>query len=407
MAWVANLFDKAEADEGEDATHMPAINALLAVTFAIVAVGEVWSIDPQPLNVALKLLATVLVIGTAFTVGFREVRPWLMFVINCALVVAVVVVGHPGDAYAWTNLVMLFTLADTSSLRRSLVGAALSLMAIGSYFWFVENERSAAIAGFAGLIWCIGWLVGRVRRSARVAAELTAVGTAQKIELGRRQELLELETQRTTIVREVHDLVGHTVNVMIVHASAGRRAKDAKAVDKAFETIEVTGRQALEELDQTLRLLRADDDRAVQDERGRRGIDDLVDLVAQLPKTVGFRVDLDLPSSAEIATRPVGADVQFSCYRIVQEALTNVMKHSNATEVVVVVELDGSSLHVRVTDNGTVHHEPWVRGRGLDGMQDRARVHGGSCAVTSHEGGGVDVVAHLPFMPVSRTSGVL
>lgn len=190
------------------------------------------------------------------------------------------------------------------------------------------------------------------------------------------------------MAREIHDLVGHSVNVMLIHAGAGRRAlpDDIDGARRAFETIEQTGRTALEELDGVLGILR---NSAPDGARPLPGIADLADLTSRF-RSAGLEVQID--STVDV---PVPLQVGSAVYRLVQEALTNTLKHASATVAHVVIALEHSGLRITVSDDGT--GSTGVAGHGLRGMAERVGLLGGTLECSDSPDGGFVVSAQLPI----------
>jgi signal transduction histidine kinase len=200
--------------------------------------------------------------------------------------------------------------------------------------------------------------------------------------------------ERTRIARELHDVVAHSVSVMVVQAQAGPRLlaapEDAREV---FRSIEAVGREALVELRRLLGVLReGDEDAATAPQPGLGLLDTLLEQVRE----AGLRVDVRI--EGEPVQLPPGIDL--SAYRIVQEALTNTLKHAGLAEAEVVVRYGASMLELEVLDNGA---GPGPRlagsGHGLVGMRERVALYGGVLEAGSRNGHGFAVRARLPLAP--------
>ena len=177
---------------------------------------------------------------------------------------------------------------------------------------------------------------------------------------------------------------------MVVHAGAGRQAvdHDSDIARQAFETIERTGRAALSELDRVLAILRRD--QAGRELAPTPGIGDLAELARTMTDT-GLHVDVQVTGDPG----EVPASVGLAAYRIVQETLTNAMKHAGAGSASVQVEVTGRRVHVQVADDGGGDPSALQPGRGIRGMQERAALHGGRVAI-DRDGEGRFVVTAEP-----------
>jgi signal transduction histidine kinase len=204
--------------------------------------------------------------------------------------------------------------------------------------------------------------------------------------------------ERARIARELHDVVAHSVSVIVVQAQAGPRllAEPAQVRD-VFHSIETTGREALDELRRLLGVLRARDEQLPVGPQP--GLDALQPLIQQL-REAGLRVELRV--EGEPVRLPPGIDL--SAYRIVQEALTNTLKHAGPAEAEVTVRYHHSTLELEILDNGTgAPARVNGSGHGLVGMRERVALYGGSLEAGARNGHGFGVRARLPL--VAETAG--
>ncbi|GAB3818083.1 hypothetical protein GCM10028799_23640 [Kribbella italica] len=242
------------------------------------------------------------------------------------------------------------------------------------------------------LAWAIG-LLTRLALQNRQAAQREAALVQKTQEQEQLQALLE---GRSQIARDLHDVVAHHVNLIVIQAETGPdlMQRDQDDVLQGFQRIGDAGRKALGELDRMLSALR--DANGIPDPAltPQPGLGDLRALVDGL-------ADQDLPVTFELRGQaddvPVG--VQLTAYRLVQEALTNVVKHAGARRVTVVVEVTTDSLTTQVTDDGQGFDPATTPdGRhGLTGMRERVRVHEGTLQVESRTGHGTQISAWLPL----------
>jgi signal transduction histidine kinase len=245
------------------------------------------------------------------------------------------------------------------------------------------------------------WTVGRaIRHRTLLAAELHEA--ALSAEEAREEDTARaIADERRRIAREMHDLVGHSVSVMVVQAGGARRIldRDPERAAEAAELIEQTGRAALAEMRRLLGLLGPGETGAFAPQPTLDGLDALIGRArgAGLPVTATVEGEpRDLPAGAELAA-----------YRIVQEALTNVIKHGGRAHTDVVVRWAGDALELAVTDYGGraiagAGDELGAgslggSGQGLIGMRERTRVYGGDLEAAPRTGGGFAVHARIPY----------
>jgi signal transduction histidine kinase len=248
-------------------------------------------------------------------------------------------------------------------------------------------------AVFGAVVMFVAWYVGRrLRMRQERAAQLLREQAAEA-----RRVVIE---ERARIARELHDVVAHRVSLMTVQAGAAKAvaAQDPEGALRAMGAVEEAGRQALEELRHLLGVLRPETD---PDGLGPQpGLADLPRLVEQIR---GAGLDVSLATDGVAAELP--ARVDLFAYRIVQEALTNVLKHAGpGTHSRVRLGSDSSGIVIEVLDDGrgaTVlpgldPDDAGARGHGIVGMRERARLLGGTLDARPRPGGGFSVVAHLP-----------
>jgi signal transduction histidine kinase len=235
-------------------------------------------------------------------------------------------------------------------------------------------------------------LIGRdLRRRRREIALLR--DRASRLEREREERAATAVVQeRGRIARELHDVVAHGVSVMVVQAQAGPRLLgDAELARAAFRSIEASGREALVELRRLLGILRTGDEQlAIGPQPGLDSLDSLVEQVREAGLPVVLTIE------GEQAPLPPGVDL--SAYRIVQEALTNSLKHAGRAEAEIVIRYTASALELRIADNGA---PPPANGNGtghgLVGMRERVALYGGSLETGVVEQGGYEVRARLPL----------
>jgi signal transduction histidine kinase len=280
----------------------------------------------------------------------------------------------------------------------TVTGLTLLLLVAGAIFAPVDITADYFLNNL--LVIATAWILGDNLRTRRAyTAELEA--RAARLEAEREAHAQAAAArERASIARELHDVVAHHVSVMAVQAGAARRvaASRPERAREALESIEGAARQALGELRRLLGVLRGGDGVAADALSPQPGLDELVALVEQT-RAAGLSVDLVVEGDEQ---RPVQAAVGLSAYRIVQEALTNTIKHAGASRARVLVRYGAVDLDVRVEDDGRgiVDHGELERGgHGLLGMRERVALFGGELRVGPRLGGGFRVQARLPRDP--------
>jgi signal transduction histidine kinase len=291
------------------------------------------------------------------------------------------------------------------------------LTALGISAWFgMRPDRRAAIAGWAvfqvtsvvvtandpraaptgdyiwsfvtfSIAWIVGFALGGRLRETDETRRL-----AEQAELEREdQARLAVAEERARIARELHDVVGHSVSVMTVQASAVRRLlePDQDKEREALLVVEQTGREALAEMRRMVGVLRRPDEApALAPQPSLEHIEKLVSHTRETGLPVELRVE---GTPVEL---PGGIDT--TAYRVVQEALTNAVKHARATKAEVVVRYRNSTVELTVTDDGRGGGDGGGSGHGLVGMRERVSVYGGELEAGPQAGGGFRLRATLP-----------
>jgi signal transduction histidine kinase len=304
------------------------------------------------------------------------------------------------DGPVWLGLfVALYSLAAYGDGRGSLVLAAAgtSVLAVGWLVAAADIEPRAAI----------GWVFFRIGASVMSAALGESVRSRRAIaaDAQARAELAErtreeeararVAAERVRIAREVHDTVAHAIAIINVQAGVSAHILDRRPEQarEALRTIAQTSSRALNEMRAVLGVLRDDeDDRAPQPGMGQLGE------LASKAREAGLEVELDHATPAE----PLPNAVSNAAYRILQESITNVIRHAGPTRVTVAVRPGSDALELRVTDEGsrTPGLAPSSKpGKGILGMRERCLLLGGELDAGPLAGGGFEVRARLPLVP--------
>ncbi|MEU2348422.1 sensor histidine kinase [Modestobacter sp. NPDC049651] len=298
-------------------------------------------------------------------------------------------------------LLMVYALAGYAPRWASRAGLAVGLVGAGlAAVQFTSSYYSPAdllfLAGAMGVAVVASWALGDLRR-ARLVQLAGLEERARLLELERDQEMrLAATAERARIAREMHDVVAHSLSVVIAQADGGRYAgqTDPAAATTALDQISATGRQALTDMRALLGVLR---DGGGEEYAPQPDVAAIGQLVADVQAS-GLDVDLIVEGSPQ----PMPAGPQLAAYRIVQESLTNVLKHAGpASRAWVRLAWRADALEVAVLDDGrgasAAIAESDGKGQGLHGMRERAQLHGGRLTAGPRHGGGFSVSAVLPY----------
>jgi signal transduction histidine kinase len=321
---------------------------------------------------------------------FRRVRPLaVLYSMVAVMVVEFAVFGSPeGFGVAVPPVIAVYTVANLEERGRALWGLPGVLVLGTGWLAFDPMDTTWAMRGAALLWWSpwiIAWLAGALVRSRRLYVQ----GLVRERE---EKAATAVAEERNRIARELHDVIGHSVSVMTVQASAVRRLmrEDQDKERHALETVESTGREALSEMRRMIGVLRGSD-----------GAPDLTPppTLAQLDRLVATvraaGLDLVVETVGEPVPLPPGLDL--TAYRLVQEALTNTLKHAAATHAWICLRYGEGALAVSVRDDGSGPDGGAEPGTGLMGMRERVAVYGGHLFVGPGPDGGYELRAELPL----------
>ena len=381
-----------------------AIDALIALVLTVAALGTLIARGGTATGFRPDdLLGTVLVLMQTVPLVLRRVAPLGVLAVVSGAVVTHSALGYQMvQAGTFGSLIALYGAASLTDNRRSLLAAAIAAAALGAFFvtnrgrweWF---QVTSTVATWA-VVWGAGTFV-RIR-----GEQVEAVG-ARAARLEREQEARAREAvadERARMARELHDIVGHALNVVVIQAAGARRVLETSphAARDALASIESTGREALFEMERMLGVLRsADGDAgAPGPQPGLAQLDGLAAHVTEAGIPVQVIVEGDRPE--------IPASVDLSAYRIVQESLTNCLKHSAASHATVTVRQLPEELELEIVDDGrgSSGDRGGVRrgGRGHVGMRERVALFGGEINMGPRpSGNGYSVRARLPFKSTS------
>ena len=383
---------------------LDALAALAAIAFCVAAALEppVPGGPQEPTWVAVTL---AVLIGAPIAVR----RRWPLAVLASVFGVSVgALVGGVIPTFAMAaplcaSAVVVYAAGLLVPRRRSVPALVLCLILIAAAAAGAELMKPAGVMDApsmaAGIVFGVvvlggAWTVGRAARERRAYARRSAEQVAHQA----------VTDERLRIAREVHDIVAHSMSLIAVKAAIANHVADARP-EQARETlrvIETTSRGALAEMRRTLGALRGDAGLPAE-LAPAPGLADLPELVERAG-AAGVRVDLEVDAGLEL---PDG--VGLSVYRIVQESLTNVVRHAGRARCRVRVTAEDGAVRIRVLDDGPGGAEPAGRdgpgqGHGLVGMRERVALYGGTLTAASRPSGGFEVRADLPYQSTGTLS---
>jgi len=341
---------------------------------------------------ALAVLACVVMVSAGL------LRRWPLLALALALTIPVVASTADAMRLGLGLLVLFYGLAGievcfiaaTRPRRISLI-AVLMVLGVPVLFWAEGLKLPIQLELVVLLTTVIAWLVGHSVRQAAVQAEARRAQAQAQAAVN----------ERLRLARELHDMVAHSIGIIAIQAGVGRRVINTQPAEarNALTAIEATSRETLAGLRQMLGVLRRAERRPVPGPSDPApGLADLGRLAATT-LDVGVRVELRWLGPR----RALPADIDLSAFRIIQEAVTNVVRHAGTRQCQVIVDCRGEDLGIEVTDDGRGGEIEDGRGGeiegggyGIEGMRERACLLGGQLTAGPRPGGGFRVAARLP-----------
>ena len=329
----------------------------------------------------------LVLLAMTIAIAWRRRAPLAVLVVEVAGVVAL-----PDRLDFPAGIAILFAAysAVLLSTRRWLVAALL--VAVSA--WQVAYGGDVTIPSSLVPLYLIGpvWLAGAAMRSRELRAEASAE-RAERLETEREEAL---RNERARIARELHDVVTHSVSLMVLQTGAAREilSQDEQRSRSLLASVEANGRAAIEELHRLLGLLSEQDGDAPLSPQP--GVDEIPTLVEQVREA---GVDVQLQVEGEPRSVPRGVNV--AAYRVVQEALTNVVKHAGGAPARVVLRWSDCELELEILDEGPANNgaQRPASGRGIAGMRERAAMYGGTLEAGPRADYGYTVHARIPLEP--------
>ena len=383
--------------------HPIATDALLAAV--LLALSTAW-LEESPFAGPRAMAFQVALVGA---IAFRRAWPSAVFLLASAIAFGQWLAGPPLIADG-ALLVALYTVAAHQSRTRALLAAAL--LETGAIMAAVRWEPAGTVP--RSLLFLTATVV------AALSAGLTAASgsrylawmdeRARRLAIERDQQaVIAAAAERTRIARELHDIVSHSLSVVITLADAALIVGPSAPGREAMAEVAEAGRRALSDMRAMLGVLRAEDMPGTEGVRGTEdmpGMEDVpgmdleapqpglsqLDTLAERVRATGLAVDL----AVEGVPFPLGASAELTAYRIVQEALTNTIRHAGARRARVTIRYDAPRVTIHVADDGTGKPASQHRmGHGIGGMRERAALHGGTVSAGPSAHGGWLVRATL------------
>lgn len=371
------------------------LDALLGTAVAlalalIVATGSGGAKSPDA-------IAYLFAAGIGALMLLRRRMPRTVLVLTVLGMFAYYTLDYPPIGVAVPVLAALFSAAEAGLMLWS-VGSAFVVFAVSMFYrvydggeaigFLLGYESVSNIALFAAAI-ALGYSVRARRLRATQQAEIARLTEAQIA----READSRMRSERERLSRELHDTLGHTMSVISLQAGVGAEAvgHDDRTASDALDRIRTASTRSLQELRSMVRILRSTSDRdETRSILSLSAVQELVDAA----KGAGIEVTTDITATPSELSAPVDA----AAYRVIQESITNVIRHADASRAQVHVGIHDGRLHISVTDNGrgSATGIGAKGGYGMAGMSERVRLLGGSLTTRSSAGAGFAVEATIP-----------
>jgi len=366
------------------------VDLVAAALLTVATQLELW-LGPDP-GASRLVLSVAYGMGTV-AAAWHRIAP-LATVTVCVTAMAVVpgLLGvEPPTSFGWLVTVLGVLVSAGYHSRRPFVTLAIALVLVA---FSIVMEKGFAIAdiAYAWLIFGGAWLAGRAVGSGAERALLSQQHARRVEQEAHWRAAAAVAEERLRIARELHDLTAHSISVMTLHVSGVRRLLRPDQVQEraALETVERHGRESLAELHRLLGVLRSPvEDEPPEPLPGLAQLDGLFEPV----RLAGIEATVRVVGNLE--RLPPGLDM--AAFRIVQEAVTNVLRHASATRVDCLIEVENTTVRLQVVDNGHGSDPEQPDGHGHTGIRERTQMYGGTVDIGPRPAGGFAVQAVLPI----------
>jgi signal transduction histidine kinase len=377
-----------------------AVDAFLALVFTVAALGTVANRvgDQDDVYRGDDFFGIVLLLLQTLPLALRSVVPLAALTVSVAAISLHIALGYQGvPVGTFAALIILYSAASLTTTREALLAGLITAAGVTIYFTTDRGDPGLAGAVTTYATYAASWGLGMYARSRR---EYTNVVEERADLLEREREVREREAvadERARIARELHDMVGHALNLIVIQSGGAQRvlASEPERARESLVSIESTGREALVEMERMLGILRGTDE-AGEELAPQPGLSQVGSLAAHVSEA-GLPVDLTIEGTP--STLP--ASIDLTAYRIIQEALTNALKHAGPARARVAIRYGRDDLDLEITDDGRATASEGRGdeggGRGLIGMRERVGLFGGELSVGPRPEGGFGVRARLPL----------
>ena len=370
-------------------------DALLALGITVLGIGSLFVQAYTDGVEHRETDALAVALGFAITVPlyWRRTHPLPALLVSCTAIAVLAGLDYITYNLPTAPLFLAFAVGAYAERRRATLGLVAVNVTLAIIFLTDPPDLDAQGTVLNMAIFSGAWLAGQVIRARSAAAAARIAEAEERAETQRQQGARAVAEERLRLAQELHDVVAHSMSVIAVQAGMGVHVieKDPEEAKRALEAISQTSRTTLQEMRRLLGVLR--------DEDGGRSHAPAPGL-AELPALVADVRSAGVPVELTVEGDPAGVpdSVELSVYRLVQEGLTNVLKHAGAASAEVAVRCLPGEVEVEVLDDGRgAAAANGAGGHGLVGMRERVALWGGNLTTGPRQGGGYRVLARLPY----------
>ena len=387
------MIDRIQSTKYPD--HVPAwlLDLLLGLAVTLVIALAISADQGGELNP--DTIAYVFALGFGALMLLRRHFPVAVLVATMLLLFAYYTLDYPAIGLAVPVAAALYSAAERGHVPAA-IAISVILLIVSTYFRLAEGQSVAYLLGYelvsSVALMAAAIALGSNTRSRRaLRAEQEQIARLIEQEHAYRAEQ-RVQTERVRIARDLHDVIGHSISVISLHADVAREAigSDDDQARQALAHIRAASSATMRELRATVRLLRTP-----APEQPDLSLASLANLSLLVDNAAAGGLHVQVETQGDLADLPAAVDA--AAYRIVQESFTNVLRHAAATQVHLAIAVDGRTLWLRVVDDGHTAPAAVSPGSGIVGMTERARHLGGTLTAQPGPSGGFEVVAALPL----------
>jgi signal transduction histidine kinase len=381
---------------GVRAIDLVRVDRLIAVLLLVEIELQVW----VGASIRARVFSALAGVFLAMAVAVRRQRPLAAVFVVLALMTVGMLLGAPGSlgkvgGVSVAVILLFYGLGAFAPERRSAWMLALAVVITSANALTKPGGGVSSLVPLELFAVLLPYAVGRVMR-ARASGERVSRVAAERLDAARDSSARAAAYgERARIARELHDVIAHSVSVMVIQAGGARlvMGDEPERAEESLRSVEQAGREALAEMRRLLGILGDGDARALAPQPG---LADVAGLLASAG-TSGISADLHVDGDPT----PVPPALDLCAYRIVQEALTNAIKHAAPATASVNVCWENSALALEISDDGRQHRAVNATGggHGISGMRERVALHGGTLEAAARPDGGFTVRAVLPLAP--------